>query len=487
LTAEQSDSSATSALAPPEDDLTQTHHTLLTPAGELSYTATAGRVVLREQVHENGDFTGLKPKAEMFLTAYTLDGADPGTRPVTFAFNGGPGSSSVWLHLGVLGPRRVLMGDAGALAPPPYGIGDNGETLLAHSDLVFIDPVSTGYSRVVAGGTSDEYHGFRRDMESVSELIRLWTTRNGRWMSPKYLAGESYGTLRASALAAYLQQEFGLFCNGIMLISSVIDMGTIKFTESNDLPAFLYLPTYAALAHYHGLHEGRELSEVIAEATALAEGPYLRGLVRGSRLTRAERADLVSQVAAVTGLSEDYVGRVNLRIEHKRFFRELLRGRGQIIGRLDGRFTGSDPDDGSETPSHDPSDIAIRGPYSAALNHYARAELGYESDLPYEILTRRVQPWSYAEFEGRSVSVSSMLGEAMRHNPHLRVYVACGYYDGATPFSAAEYAFAHVDIPEELRSKISFEYFEAGHMMYLHEPSRLRLSASLAGFVTSAA
>jgi carboxypeptidase C (cathepsin A) len=474
------------ASAPPEDDLAQTRHALSTPDGELSYTATAGRMVLREQGRENGDYTGLKPKAEMFIAAYTLDGADPGTRPVTFAFNGGPGSSSVWLHLGVLGPRRVLMGDAGNLAPPPYGLGDNAETLLAHSDLVFIDPVTTGYSRVVTGGESDEYHGFRRDLEAVGELIRLWTTRNGRWLSPKYLAGESYGTLRASALAAYLQREFGFFCNGIMLISSIIDMGTTKFTEGNDLPAFLYLPTYAALAHYHGLREGRELSEVIAEAADLAEGPYLRGLVRGARLPADERANLVRQVAAVTGLSEDFVSRVNLRIEHKRFFRELLRSRGQVIGRLDGRFTGWDPDDGREWPSHDPSDIAIRGPYAAALNHYVRAELGYESDLPYEVLTGKVQPWSYAEFEGRPVSVSAMLSEAMRHNPHLRVYVACGYYDGATPFAAAEYAFAHVNIPDGLRSQISFEYFESGHMMYLHEPSRARLSASLADFVTAA-
>ena len=470
--------------AEPADDLVTTHHTLTTTAGEISYTATAGRVVLREQVHEDGSFKGLKPKAEMFLTAYTLDGADPATRPVTFAFNGGPGSSSVWLHLGLLGPRRVLMGDAGALAPPPYGIGDNAETLLAHSDLVFIDPVSTGYSRVVDGGTSGEYHGFQRDLESVAELIRLWTSRSKRWLSPKYLAGESYGTLRASALAAYLQREFGFFCNGVMLISSVIDMGTIRFTEGNDLPYTLFLPTYAALAHYHGLHGDRPLAEVIAEATALAEGPYPHALARGARLPAEQRDAIVSQVAAVTGLSEGYVRRVNLRIEHQRFFRELLRDRGQVIGRLDGRFTGWDPDDGTEHPSHDPSNVAISGPYAAALNHYVRAELGYESDLPYELLSRRVYPWSYAEFEGRHVTVSSMLSEAMRHNPHLRVHVACGYHDGATPFAAAEHAFAHIKIPDEVRANISFDYYEAGHMMYVHEPSRLRQSAGLAAFVT---
>lgn len=473
----------TPAPAPPTDDLTETHHILSTPAGEIRYTASAGRVVLREQVHEDGNFKGLEAKAEVFIAAYTLDGADPATRPVTFAFNGGPGSSSVWLHLGLLGPRRVLMGDAGSLVPPPYGIGDNPESLLAHSDLVFIDPVSTGYSRVVAGGKPSEYHGFQRDLESVGELIRLWTSRNGRWLSPKYLVGESYGTARAGALAAYLQRQFSLFCNGIMLISSVIDMGTIRFWEGNDLPAVLYLPTYAALAHYHGLHGSRQLRDVIDEAVALAEGSYSQGLARGSRLPAADRADLIRRVAAVTGLTEDYVRRVNMRIEHRRFFRELLRHRGQVIGRLDGRFIGYEPDDGGEKPSHDPSNVAISGPYSAALNHYVRAELGYESDLPYEILTDRVQPWSYAEFEGRHVTVSSMLDEAMRHNPHLRVYVGCGYYDGATPFFAAEHAFAHLDIPDELRSNISFEYYEAGHMMYVHEPSRLRQSATLAAFV----
>jgi carboxypeptidase C (cathepsin A) len=480
---EQKETKETRTPAPPSDDLTETHHTLTTPAGEIRYTASAGRVVLHEQVHEDGDFKGIEAKAEMFITAYTLDGADPATRPVTFAFNGGPGSSSVWLHLGLLGPRRVLMGDAGSLAPPPYGIGDNAESLLAHSDLVFIDPVSTGYSRVVAGGKPSEYHGFQRDLESVGELIRLWTSRNGRWMSPKYLAGESYGTVRASALAAYLQRQFNFFCNGIMLISSVIDMGTIRFWEGNDLPTVLFLPTYAAAAHYHGLHGDRQLRDVIDEAVALVEGPYPHGLARGSRLPAADRADLIRRVAAVTGLSEDYVRRVNMRIEHHRFFRELLRHRGQVIGRLDGRFVGYEPDDGGEQPSYDPSNVAIGGPYSAALNHYVRAELGYESDLPYEILTNKVQPWSYAEFEGRYVTVSSMLSEAMRHNPHLRVYVACGYYDGATPFSAAEYAFAHLNIPDELRSNISFEYYEAGHMMYVHEPSRLRQSATLAAFV----
>jgi carboxypeptidase C (cathepsin A) len=471
--------------APARDDLVVTSHTLRTAAGEeIRYTATVGRVVLREQVHdEDGVFKGAEPKAEMFVVAYTADGADPATRPVTFAFNGGPGSSSVWLHLGLLGPRRVRMGDAGALDPPPFGISDNAESLLAHSDLVFIDPVTTGYSRVVTGGKPSEYHGFQRDLESVGELIRLWTSRSKRWLSPKYLAGESYGTVRASALAAYLQREFGLFCNGVVLISSVIDMATIRFTEGNDLPTAMFLPTYAAIAHYHGLHGGRTLREVLDEAIALADGPYPRGLAAGSRLPAAERTALIRQVAAVTGLSEDYVRRVNMRIEHQRFYRELLRARGQVTGRLDGRFLGWEADDGGEKISYDPSYAAIHGPYSAAVNHYVRAELGYESDLPFEVLTGRVYPWSYAEFEGRHVSVAAMLGKAMRYNRHLRVFVGCGYYDGATPFYGAEYAFAHLEIPEELRSNITFAYYQAGHMMYVHEPSRLRQSAELAAFV----
>jgi carboxypeptidase C (cathepsin A) len=468
----------------PSDDLVTTDHILNTPSGELRYRATSGRVVLKEEGFEGETYLGNKAKAEMFITSYIVESADPQKRPITFAFNGGPGSSSVWLHLGLLGPRRVVMGDADSPLPPPWGLADNAETILAQTDLVFIDPVTTGYSRVVEGGKTAEYHGFQRDLESVGALIRLLTTRYGRWLSPKFLAGESYGTLRASALADHLQTRYGWFANGIILISSVIDMGTIRFTEGNDQPTALYLPTYAALAHYHGLHGDRSLDEVRAEAEALAERDYPWALARGSRLSEAERQEIIRKVASVTGLKEDYVRRVDLRIEHQRFFREILRERGQIIGRLDGRFLGYDPTDGDDKPTYDPSNIAIHGPYSAAFNHYVREELNYESDLPYEILTNRVQPWSYAEFEGRAVSISSMLGEAMRHNPELRVHVACGFYDGATPYYAAEHAFAHLQIPDHLRDNIEMCYYPAGHMMYVHEPSRQRQCADLASFIS---
>jgi carboxypeptidase C (cathepsin A) len=468
----------------PADDLVTTSHTLPTPAGELAYTATAGRVVLRREKHTDGTFDGHEPHAEVFLVAYTLDGADPATRPVTIAFNGGPGSSSVWLHLGLLGPRRVVMGDAGALTPPPWGLTDNPESLLAHSDLVFIDPVSTGYSRAVTGSKPADFHGYSPDVETIGEVIRLWITRNERWLSPKFLAGESYGTLRAAALAEHLQDRHGMYLNGLMLISSVLDMGTIRFTEGNDQPYPLFLPTYAAIAHHHGRHGDRPLPELLAEAEEFASGEYPWALARGSRLSAVDRDRVGGRLAALSGLSEDYVRQVRLRIEHARFFRELLRDEGRTVGRIDGRFTGWEDDDGGESISYDPSIAAITGPYTAAFNSHVRTGLGYSSDLPYEVLSGQVQPWSYSEFEGRAVSVVGKLSAAMRANPHLRVHVACGYHDGATPYAAAEQVLARLPIPDELRAGIEVTYYRAGHMMYVHEPSRIAQSGDLAAFVT---
>lgn len=474
----------------PADDLVTTQHSIMVdgPDGaptELSYTVTTGRIVLRKEGQTDDKFDGPLPKAEVFVTAYTADTDDPVSRPVTFAFNGGPGSSSVWLHLGLLGPRRVLMGDAGALLPPPYGLGDNAQTLLTHSDLVFIDPVSTGFSRAVKGEKPGDFHGYGGDIESVGEVIRLWTTRNGRWLSRKYLCGESYGTTRAAGLARYLQERYGLYLNGLMLISAILDFGSVKFGGGNDDPYVLYLPTYAAIAHYHGRHGDRPLREVLDEAEDFARRAYPWALARGSRLSAEERAETCARLAALTGLSADYIDRVDLRPEHVRFLTELLRDQRLVVGRIDGRFTGWDTDYGRELWSDDPSISAIIGPYTAALNHYVRTELGYESDLPYEVLTDRVRPWSYAEFENQHVFVLDKLAAAMRANPHMRVHVACGYHDAATPYFAAEHTFAHLAIPAELTSNIEFRYHEAGHMMYLHEPSRLSQSQQLAAFVTA--
>ncbi|VVJ15455.1 Carboxypeptidase-related protein [Amycolatopsis camponoti] len=478
---------ATEIPAEPTDDIVTTQHTITVKRKKLAYTAKAGRIVLRKEIVKDGKSEGHKAKAEVFLTSYTLDDADPGTRPVTFAFNGGPGSSSIWLHMGLLGPRRVLSGDVDDLVPPPYGLADNPETLLAHSDLVFIDPVSTGYSRASDGGETKDFHGFKGDIESVGEIIRLWVSRHQRWLSPKFLAGESYGTLRAAGLAAHLQERHGLYLNGLLLISSVLDLGTLRFTEGNDLPYSLYVPTYAAIAHYHGLHGDRPLDDVLADAEDFAakDLPYV--LSRGARLSTQDRAEAVATLASLTGLSESYVDRVNLRIEHVRFFTELLRDRGLTVGRMDGRFTTWEPDGGREHMSDDPSISRVIGAYAASFNHYVRAELGYENDLPYELIHEDTfKAWSYSDFEGRSVSVVDSVSAAMRANPHLQVHVAFGHYDGATAYFAAEHVLAHLQIPEELRDNIDTAYYPAGHMMYVHEPTRVQQAKDLAKFVKKA-
>ncbi|GAA2098210.1 peptidase S10 [Microlunatus panaciterrae] len=467
---------------PVTDDLVVTQHQLGSGKDRLKYTATTGRVVLREEIIDDGKFGGHQPRAQIFHTSYVLDEVESSTRPVTFAFNGGPGSSSVWLHLGLFGPRRVVMGDAGALAAPPYGLEDNLETLLKVSDLVFIDPVTTGFSRTSEGHDAGDFHGFTRDVESVGEFIRLWASRNGRWLSPKFLAGESYGTTRAAALAAHLADGCGMYVNGLMLISSVLDLGSVDFSEGNDLPYALYLPTYAAAAHYHGVITG-ELRTVIEAAEDFASRDLPWALARGNRLAADERSEVISRYCELTGLSPDYVDRADLRVSLPAFAAELLRSRGRLIGRLDMRFDGWPGDTNADKMDYDPSHAAITGPYAAALNAYVRTELGYETDLSYNILTPKVQPWSYKEFEGTSVEVASALSRAMRANPHLQVHIACGYYDGATPHYAAEHVFAHLRIPAEARGRIEWAFYDAGHMMYVHEPSRLRQSADLINFV----
>ncbi|WP_336921753.1 S10 family peptidase [Aquipuribacter sp. SD81] len=479
---------ATTVLAEePKDTLTTTEHTLQAEDGPLRYRARAGRLVLRRETTGEKGFEGHTAVAEIGVTSYEVldDAGLPDTaRPVTFVFNGGPGASSVWLHLGVLGPRRVLLGDAPDLAPPPGRLADNPQTLLAETDLVFVDPVSTGFSRVRSGRDAKEFHGFTGDVESVAEVIRLWTTRNDRWLSPKLLAGESYGTLRAVAVASHLQQRHHMAVNGIALISMVLDMGTIRFHHGDDRPYVAFLPTYAALGHYHGVAgRGVPLREHVAAAAEFARGPYAAALAAGSRLADDERARVVARAAELTGLSEDYLDRAGLRVEHQRFYAELLRHEKKVVGRLDGRFVGTEDDAVHERPSVDPFITATGGPYTAAYLHYAATELGYRNDLPYKVLSELVHPWSYKEFEGRAVSVAEDLGALLRRNPHLRVHVACGYYDGATPFAAAEDTVAQLRVPREALDRVETAYYESGHMMYLHEPSRLQQCADLKAFV----
>ena len=353
---------------------------------------------------------------------------------------------------------------------------------------MFIDPVSTGYSRAVKGGEAKPFHGVSGDIESVGEIIRLWTTRNGRWLSPEFLAGESYGTLRAAALADHLQTRFGMYLNGLMLISSVLDLGSIGLNEPDEDRGFVsFLPTYAAIAHVHGrASQGASLEEVVARARAYCERDYPWALSRGNRLVGEQRAEHVTTLAELTGLDPGWIDRADLRIEHQRFFAQLLREQDLVVGRLDSRFTGPAADGNAVMADADPSYDAIAGPYAAAFNHHVRDTLGYKSDLHYEQISAAVQPWSYSDFEGRSVDVTPRLSRAMRANPHLRVHVAYGWYDGATPFLAAEEVLHALDIPAKAHERIEHRYYPAGHMMYVHEPSRLQQSADLADFVERA-
>jgi carboxypeptidase C (cathepsin A) len=466
----------------PEEKVVQTKHSIKTGGQEIKYTATAGTILLKL---EDGT-----PKASIFYVAYTKDDvSDASQRPITFSFNGGPGSSSVWLHLGLLGPRRVQMGDAGALLPPPYKLVDNDVSLLDISDLVFIDPVSTGYSRAVPGETPQQFHGVTPDVESVADFIRLYTTRNKRWSSPKFLAGESYGTTRAAGLSGYLQQRYGMYLNGIVLISSILNFETAEFDAGNDLPYILYLPTYTAIAWYHkklpaDLQSG-DVQKAVEESRKFAVGEYTDALMAGDALPAAHRAEITQKVARLTGLSPDYIDRTNLRIEIQRFTKELLRGERRTIGRIDARFTGIDRDAAGERPEFDPSIAAIIGPYSGMLNNYVRNDLKFDSDLPYEVLTGRVRPWSYAPYENRYVNVAETLRSAMTQNPFLHVFVAKGYYDLATPFFAADYTFDHLGLDPTLRGHLSGAYYEAGHMMYVHPPSLAKLKADIAQFIKS--
>lgn len=499
--------------AAPQDQLVVTKHTMTLNGETIAYTVTAGTLVLKQESEKEGASEGEKPKAAVFFIAYTRDietaegvgtGVDtepgsvstpgsastPNTRPITFSFNGGPGSSSVWLHLGVLGPRRAALTDIGALPPPPYQLVENEFSLLDTTDLVFIDPVGTGYSRAVQGEKDKEFHNLKKDIESVGDFIRLYTTRYGRWLSPKFLIGESYGTTRAAGLSGYLQERHGLYLNGIMLVSSILDFGTADFQPGNDLPYLLFLPTYAATAWYHQTLEPAlqaDLQKTLREVEAFALNEYARALLQGDALSAAERAQIVEKLARYTGLTPAYIERANLRVEILHFTKELLRAQRRTVGRLDSRFTGIDHDQNGAVIENDPSYSNITGPYTAALYDYVRRELKFESDLPYEILSFKVnQQWSFDEHTNRYVNVAETLRGALNVNPHLKIFVANGYYDLATPYFATAYTFNHLALDPSLRGNIAMTYYEAGHMMYIHLPSLGKLKQDLTEFISAA-
>jgi carboxypeptidase C (cathepsin A) len=474
--------------APTWPSASESDHQVLIGGRNIAYTATAGTLELPDYEQ--------KPKAHVFYTAYVLHRAESADalspRPLTFVFNGGPGSSSVWLHLGALGPRRVDFADeregagAPALPLPPYRTIPNEHSWLDLTDLVFIDPVGTGYSRPVEGEKKEQFHGLREDIQWVGDFIRLWTTRNQRWDSPIYLAGESYGTTRAAGLAGYLQDTHGMYLSGIALISPVLNFQTVRFDEGNDTPYWLYLPTYTATAWYHGkLGEDlqRDLGEALAQSESFAQGDYLVALARGDALTPAQEDHIAGQLSRLTGLSEEFIRNSRLRIHISEFCKELLRDReggGRSVGRLDSRYTGIDRRGTSDRPDYDASYAAIQGPFTAALNHYMRAELGYSNDLPYEILTGRVHPWSYASESNRYADVGGTLRSAMSKNRALRVLVACGYYDLATPYFAADYTVRHLGLDPELRRNITIAYYRSGHMMYIRHADLAKLKEDAA-------
>ena len=444
----------------------------------LRYRATAATVNLKD--------AGGKETASVFHVSYVRQEPDA-SRPVVFAFNGGPGSSSLWLHLGLFGPRRIVFGDTTVPPAPPYRLADNEHSVLDVADVVLIDPVSTGWSRTPDPERAADFHGLKEDTESVAEFIRLWCSREGRWSSPKYLAGESYGTTRAASLAGHLTDKLGIYLNGVALISSVLAFVTSRPDLGNDLPYVMLLPTYAAAAWYHrriDRKRWRTLASAAADAEAFALGDYARALLRGSALSSSERDGVAGRLAELTGLRRDFLDECDLRVTPGRWFKELMRSERRTVGRLDARFLGIDRDAAGEEPEYDPAYAVIQGVYTAAVNDYLRRELGFDEDGLYEVISEKVQPWKWGDAgDGRYPEVASQLRGAMHRNRAMRVFLASGYYDAATPYLAAEWTLDHMRVDRELRSNIQTARYEAGHMMYIHEPSMAALSRDLRRFV----
>jgi carboxypeptidase C (cathepsin A) len=464
-----------------EERVSRTEHQVDINGKSLKYQATAATIVLKD---EKGD-----QKASIFYIYYKKrDVDDPGNRPVTFSFNGGPGSSSVWLHMGLLGPRRVNFQSDGTAYPPPYTLSENQYSLLDVTDIIFIDPVTTGFSRPAPGEKPEQFHGVEKDIKWVGEFIRLFLSRAHRWSSPKFLIGESYGTTRAAGLSGYIQDRHGIFLNGIILVSSILNFQTANFTPGNDLPFVLFLPSYTATAWYHGKlgqSYSDNLPKALQEAEQFALGEYNQALMLGDEISEEGYDRVSKRLSELTGLSDEYIKQTNLRINIRCFTKELMRDRRLTTGRLDSRFTGRDSDAAGARPEYDPSYSNIYGPFSATFKDYVRTELEFECDLPYEILTDRVHPWSYGKYRNRFVNVATNLRSAMTKNPHLRVYIASGYFDLATPYLATEYTVNHLGLEGELKDNITISYFHSGHMMYISQPSLNKLSKELRSFITS--
>jgi carboxypeptidase C (cathepsin A) len=467
--------------AEPKEELVKSQHSITINGQKLDYTAVSGTILL----HDNEE----KPTAAIFYIAYTKNGeTNLARRPITFSFNGGPGASSVWMHLGLLGPRRVLLKEDGSSLPPPYQLVNNEFSLLDESDLVFIDPVSTGFSRAVKPDDAKKFHSVESDLRSVANFIRLYTTRNTRWGSPKFIIGESYGTTRAAGLTGELREHQHMNVNGIMLVSTVLNFETISFARGNDLAYVLYLPTYTATAWYHQKLppdlQRLPVTEAIAKAENFASRDYNHALLLGTALPADARRGTVKELARLTGLSEDFIDRANLRVSMSRFAAELLRAENRVIGRFDARYKGYVRDRLAGGMEYDPTLEAVASVFASTFNDYVRAELNYKSDLPYEILTGL--EWDWGE-QNRYLNVAETLADSLTRNPYLRVHVSIGDYDLATPWSAVRYTFNHLQVDPDLAKNITLDTYTAGHMMYLNLADLKKQKADLARFIRDAA
>lgn len=464
-----------------EMELSVTKHTLNLGGEVIKYTATAGYLPLQS---DEG-----KTIANVYFTAYTQDGTqDFSKRPITFAFNGGPGSASVWLHMGAFGPKKVAMTEEGLSPVQPYRLIDNEFTLLDITDILFIDPINTGYSRAAAGESPAQFFGYQNDIESVGEFIRSYITQFERWSSPKFILGESYGTIRASGLAGILQgRSLGMYLDGIILVSAVLNSLVKDFSPGNDLPYIFFFPGYTAAAWYHKKLPqellNRNLDDVLQEVEAFALGDYSHALMLGNELSVSSRNDMIERVARYTGLSFDYVEQSNMRFELGRFLKELLRKDHYSIGRLDSRFKVLETDAAAESYAFDYSNSAITGAFSALFNHYVRHDLDYKNNVVYAI-SGQVRPWSYGGGNARTSYSDSIevLSEAMSQNQSLQIFVANGYYDFATPYFATKYAISHLGLNSEFKDRVTMSYYEAGHMMYIRKASHRKLKDDLVKF-----
>jgi carboxypeptidase C (cathepsin A) len=454
-----------------------TTNTVAIAGQRVTYVAETGMLPL---LGSNGT-----SRASVFYVAYTRTGrTNLAARPVMFCFNGGPGSSSVWLHLGALGPRRVKMNEDGTLPTPPFGLMDNEYSILDASDLVFIDPVATGFSRPGKDEKPDQFFGDSADLDSVGEFIRLWTTRHERWLSPKYLCGESYGVFRAAGLADHLRSRYGMYLNGLILVSGVLDFATIWNNAGNDVPYPLYLPAYTAAAQFHKKLPPdlqSDLPKALAEAREFARGEYVSALQQGKSLPADEHKKIAAELARLTGLSPQVIEDNHLRVDSGVFRKQLLHDQGLILGAYDARLTGRDDNPASPEPDFDPAFAATLGPFSAAMNSYVRGELKFEDDLPYEILAG-VQPWNYG-VRNSYASAGERLASTMNQNPYMRILVLGGRCDLVCPMDTMRYALEHMPLDAAYRTNITYAGFDAGHMMYVNLPDLQKLQKDLENFL----